>query len=187
MKERHLETSLHAILREIILVQHHPRTLIQIIIQILALPPESEIPSHQSASNITILPYLLEVAQLALLQSSLPLSGTLSTNLVAVLSSSSSSSSPSSSTTDPSSKKKSTSEIIANPTPKEIAKAGSLHAVAYKMPNQEMLLLESEGSFTMQEWKEAVTVAEGLCEGDQESLKEILKREVQEKGRWREG
>ena len=186
MKERHLETSLHAILREIILVQHHPRTLIQIIIQILALPPESEIPSHQSASNITILPYLLQVAQLALLQSSLPLSGTLSTNLVAVLSSSSSSS-PSSSTTDPSSEKKTTSKIIANPTPKEIAKAGSLHAVAYKMPNQEMLLLESEGMFTMQEWKEAVTVAEGLCEGDQESLKEILKREIQEKGRWREG
>lgn len=186
MKERHLEKSLHAILREIILVQHHPRTLIQIIIQILALPPESDIPSHQSASNITILPHLLEVAQLALLQSSLPLSGTLSTNLVAVLSSSSSSS-PSSSTTDPSSKKKSTSKIIANPTPKEIAKAGSLHAVAYKMPNQEMLLLESEGMFTMQEWKEAVTVAEGLCEGDQESLKEILKQETQEKGRWREG
>lgn len=171
VKERHYETTIHNVLREIISVKEHPRTAIQVILQILAVP--AQIPDHQSASNITLLPSLLQAAQLALLQSSIPLSGTLSANLLAVL--------------HPASSEDSSIRVVAHPSAIQITKAESVHVVASKMPSRSMVLLESEGCFTIGGWKEVVRIAKDLCESDQKALKRVLQKEMDKEARWKLG
>ncbi|KAF4554879.1 Exosome complex component RRP46-like protein [Elsinoe fawcettii] len=142
-KERHIETLIHATLRHIILTHLHPRTLIQITLQILSVPgTESDL---RPSSHVHLLPSLLNAASLGLLHASIPLSTTLTSAMVSLPSS----------TTD---------NAILDPSPAQIKAANSTHVFAFSAKG-EALLVESEGSFSIEEWQRAEEVARGACLG----------------------
>jgi exosome complex component RRP46 len=171
-RERHLELILQSTLRQIILIHNFPRTLIQITLQITSTP-ENDIACsklvHASSvgnpqfggnkltdlQNLPILPALLQTAVLTLLSASMPLAMTLASVLLAISS-------------DGSSRK-----IIRNPTIQEFQAASSVHVVAFTSHGQ-LLVAESEGSFTLEDWDEVYEVAKGLCCDDIETSDENI-------------
>ncbi|KAL8945810.1 MAG: hypothetical protein Q9222_007701 [Ikaeria aurantiellina] len=188
VRERYLESVVEKTLRQVILVSAHPRTLIQVTLQILEAPGVSNGAggSHQSASNLPVLPALLQSSILALLSTSLPLTMTLTATLVIV--------SPS-------------GELVTEPSPKAIKEATSTHILGFSSHGK-LLLAESEGVFDIDTWDQVHDKAEKTCRGtsvgdsDQmtdvdvsatgsESLETSLQNAIQDKAqreqRWRNG
>ncbi|KAG8626580.1 hypothetical protein KVT40_005525 [Elsinoe batatas] len=151
-RDRHLEALIHSTLRHIILTHLHPRTLIQITLQILSLPEtESDL---RPSSHIHLLPPLLNTTSLALLHASIPLSTTLTSTIIAL---------PSPSPDDPSALSTTCGTApILDPTPAQIIQAKSVHAFAFSSKG-EVLLAESEGGFGVGEWESAEETARGAC------------------------
>ncbi|KAF2126347.1 hypothetical protein P153DRAFT_399133 [Dothidotthia symphoricarpi CBS 119687] len=150
-KERHLETLLHNTLRSIILVRTIPRTLVQITLQVRSLPEEDA--STGINTSLTILPHLLHSALLALLSASIPLSATVTSVLVAIPSATTRVSTP-----------------LLSPTANELLRAKpirSVHVFAFS-GDRRLLLNESDGAFSYEEWEEACEMAEGVCCGEEE-------------------
>ncbi|KAF2826031.1 hypothetical protein CC86DRAFT_394801 [Ophiobolus disseminans] len=186
-KERHLESLLHNTLRSIILTRMMPRTLVQITLQVRSLPEEDEATGVNS--TLTILPHLLHTSLLALLSASIPLLTTLTSLLIAVPTS---------------------SAPIISPTSTELLRAGPLQAVhVFAFAGDRRLLLnESDGAFSYDEWEEACEMAEEVCcsggeggvklEGEgmdvdaqdgnlEEWLRGVVRRKVDWEQRWKKG
>ncbi|KAH6641986.1 hypothetical protein C7974DRAFT_93213 [Boeremia exigua] len=145
-RERHLETLLHNTLRSIILTRQIPRTLVQITLQVRSLPEEDTTTGVNT--SLTVLPHLLHTAFLALLSASIPLSTTLTSVLVAY----------------PSSTMKNSTPLL-SPTANELLRAKpirSTHVFAFS-GDRRMLLNESDGKFSYDEWEEACEMAEEVC------------------------
>ncbi|SLM41014.1 Ribosomal protein S5 domain 2-type fold [Lasallia pustulata] len=147
VRERHLESIIQSTLRHIILVQNHPRTLIQVTLQVTATPPNDSAFGRlpQAASNLPILPALLQTTILALLSTSLPLSMTLSSTIVAVTS---------------------TKNIIQDPFPQQLRKAASVHVLAFSS-QRDLLVAESEGVFDVDIWERVFEEGKRICVGDE--------------------
>ncbi|KAI1466810.1 uncharacterized protein F4812DRAFT_67395 [Daldinia caldariorum] len=145
-RERHLESLIQSTLRQIILVNNFPRTLIQVILQVTTAPENEYVNAKvaQATSNLPILPALLQTAVLSLLSAALPLTATLTSTSLAVVA-------------DGQSKK-----VVLNPSPREIQTSQSFHVFSFTS-HDELILAESEGSFTMKEWDDAFTVAQRQC------------------------
>ena len=94
--------------------------------------------------NLPILPTLLQTAVLTLLSASLPLAMTLTSTLLAINSNGSS------------------RKIVRSPTLQDLQGASSAHVFAFTSHGQ-LLVAESEGSFTMEDWDEVYEVGKGLC------------------------
>ncbi|PNS16631.1 Exosome complex component RRP46 [Sphaceloma murrayae] len=146
-RERHLETLLHSTFRHIILAHLHPRTLIQITLQILSLPEDES--DLRSSAHIHLLPALLNTASLALLHASIPLSTTLSSTTIAV---------PHSASDKPH------SAPVLDPSPSQVRQAKSVHVFAFSSSG-EILLAESEGTFDVDEWEGVEVRAREACLG----------------------
>ncbi|KAF3042899.1 exosome non-catalytic core subunit rrp46 [Didymella heteroderae] len=145
-RERHLETLLYNTLRSIILTRLIPRTLVQITLQVRSLPEEDT--SAGVNTSLTLLPHLLHTAFLSLLSASIPLSTTLTSVLVAFPSSTTKSSTP-----------------LLTPTANELLRAKpirSTHVFAFS-GDRRLLLNESDGKFSYEEWEEACEMAEEIC------------------------
>ncbi|KAI0401849.1 hypothetical protein F4802DRAFT_609139 [Xylaria palmicola] len=145
-RERHLESILQSTLRQIILVNNFPRTLIQIVLQI-SVTPENEYVNGkivQANLNLPVLPALLQTAVLSLLSASLPMTATLTSTSMAIIS-------------DGDHRR-----IITNPTARQIEESQSFHVLAFTSQN-ELILAESEGAFTMKEWDDVYSAAYGQC------------------------
>ena len=140
-KERHLETILHSTLRHIILTHAHPRTLIQITLQILSTPPQASL--LRPSSYLPPLPALLQASVLGLLDACIPLSATLNATSVAVL--------------DEAAERR-----VLVPDVKQILAARSVHVFAFSSKGQ-LLVAESEGVFDVEAWERAVEDARGVC------------------------
>jgi exosome complex component RRP46 len=84
---------------------------------------------------------------LALLSTSIPLETSLSSTIVSILPN---------------------NEVVTNPGSHAVARAASLHVFAFT-GNGKLLLVESEGSFDMKQWKEAARLASQACVGTSES------------------
>ncbi|KAL1646262.1 exosome non-catalytic core subunit rrp46 [Didymella pomorum] len=190
-RERHLETLLYNTLRSIILTRLIPRTLVQITLQVRSLPEEDS--SAGVNTSLTLLPHLLHTAFLSLLSASIPLSTTLTSVLVAYPSSTAKSSTP-----------------LLTPTANELLRAKpirSTHVFAFS-GDRRLLLNESDGKFSYEEWEEACEMAEEACckEEDQGGvslgdsmeidgtvqsqhlekwLREVVKRKVEYEQRWK--
>ncbi|KAI9830129.1 MAG: hypothetical protein M1819_005806 [Sarea resinae] len=145
-RERHLESILYATLRHLILVQNHPRTLIQITLQITGAPEYDAAATKalQASSGLSMLPALLQAATLALLSASIPLAMTLTSALVAV--------SPS-------------GDVIHDPDPRQLEKASSIHVLGFSS-HGELLVAESEGTFSLQLWDRVFEDTKPICCGD---------------------
>ncbi|KAF2153919.1 hypothetical protein K461DRAFT_320122 [Myriangium duriaei CBS 260.36] len=136
-RERHVESLLTSLLRHVILTHLHPRSLIQITLQILSTP------SDETTSHIPLLPPLISALTPALLHSSLPLATTPLSVLIALPKS---------------------GEATPYPSTKQIREAASVHAFAFGAEG-EVLLAESEGRFTGDEWEAATGKAREVCLG----------------------
>ncbi|KAH7067588.1 hypothetical protein BKA63DRAFT_522418 [Paraphoma chrysanthemicola] len=144
-KERHLEALLHNTVRSIILTRSIPRTLVQITLQIKSLPEEEA--TTGVSTSLTILPHLLHTAFLALLSASIPLRTTLTSTLIAL---------PAKSTP------------LLSPTANELLRAKpikSIHVFAFS-GDRRLLLNESDGVFSYEEWEETCESAEEVCCGE---------------------
>ncbi|KAI0430249.1 hypothetical protein F5Y09DRAFT_237757 [Xylaria sp. FL1042] len=145
-RERHLESLLQSTLRQIILVNNFPRTLIQIILQITVTPENEYVNGKlvQASVNLPVLPALLQTAVLSLLSASLPMLATLtSTSLAIIL-------------------EDGHRRIVTNPTARQIEQSQSFHVLAFTSQN-ELILAESEGTFTMKEWDDVYSAAHAQC------------------------
>ena len=113
----------------------------------------------RDAQNLAILPALLQTAVLALLSASMPLSATMTSILIAL-------------TSDGISR-----TIVPNPGLLEFQNADSVHVLAFTS-HGELLLTESEGNFTMDDWDEVYEHARQIC-GDTGTLadKDAMKDE----------
>jgi exosome complex component RRP46 len=144
-------------------------------------------------TSLTILPHLLHTAFLSLLSASIPLSTTLTSVLVAYPSSTAKSSTP-----------------LLTPTANELLRAKpvrSTHVFAFS-GDRRLLLNESDGKFSYEEWDEACEMAEDACckEEDQGGvslgdsmeidgavqsqnlekwLREVVRRKVEHEQRWK--
>ncbi|KAH8156414.1 hypothetical protein CIB48_g11829 [Xylaria polymorpha] len=145
-RERHLESLLQSTLRQIVLVNNFPRTLIQIILQITVTPDNEYVNGKlvQAHVNLPVLPALLQTATLSLLSASLPMTATLTSTSLAIVS------------------EDGRRQTVANPTAREIEQSQSFHVLAFTSQN-ELILAESEGAFTMKEWDDIYSAARGQC------------------------
>ncbi|KAF2873607.1 hypothetical protein BDV95DRAFT_627485 [Massariosphaeria phaeospora] len=186
-KDRQLETLVHNTLRSIILTRSIPRTLVQITLQIRSLPEEAA--STGVNPSIAILPHLLHTSLLALLSASIPLSTILTSVLVAIPAAHTQPSTP-----------------LLSPTANDLVRAKSIksvHVFAFS-GDKKLLLNESDGVFSYEEWEEACEMAEeaccrekggvGLAEGMdvdgqsrnlEEWLREVVKEKVAYEQRWK--
>lgn len=104
---------------------------------------ESIYPLTQYIQNIQILPTLLQTAILALLSSSIPLSMIVTSTLIAI---------------------DAFGKQTIDPSVKEVQLASSIHVVAYSSKG-DLLLIESEGSFSTDILEQVVETASQVCRG----------------------
>ncbi|RYO97895.1 hypothetical protein DL765_011020 [Monosporascus sp. GIB2] len=145
-RERHLESLLQSTLRQIILVENFPRTLIQIILQVAVAPQNEYVNAKvaQAGSNLPILPSLIQTAVLSLLSATVPLAATIPSTCLAT-------------TTEDGALR-----IIVEPSAREIEMSQSFHVFAFTSHN-DLILAESEGNFSMEEWEGLYNTAYRQC------------------------
>jgi len=177
-RERWLESVLHSLLRSIVLVHLHPRTLVQVTLQVVREPG---IKFTKGRGEVAILPTLANAAFLALVDGGLPLETTMNAALVAVNKS---------------------GAIVAGPGAKDLETCESVHAMAFTAHGG-MLLDESTGRFDLSVWEavadkalERCTAAfasegedEAMANGDVEQepwLRQALEEKVRDANAWRE-
>ncbi|KAK4546883.1 hypothetical protein LTR36_001615 [Oleoguttula mirabilis] len=137
-RERWLESVVTAVLRSVLLVHMHPRTLIQVTLQLTTGPT---LKLKNATRDISVLPSLVNAAFLALVDGGLPLQSTVTAVLLAV----------------------SGEEVISiDPAEKELAGCKSVHALAYTQ-HGDLLLNESAGNFNLEVWEEVADRAEKAC------------------------
>ncbi|MDI1488499.1 MAG: exosome non-catalytic core subunit rrp46 [Ramalina farinacea] len=145
VRERHLESILHSTLRQVILVSAHPRTLIQITLQVVASQEDesSMMGLPQAASNIDVLPALVQTAMLALLTTSIPLVMTVTAALICI---------------------DEDGAVLSNPDAKALRLAESVHVSAFSSLGK-MTLAQSEGKFSINDWEKVHDSARQICLG----------------------
>lgn len=197
-RERHLESLLQQSLRQIIFVKNFPRCLIQIVLQITSMPENEYVNSKliQASSvrdlkpfylfcclqkgfvythcqggadyalqNLPIIPALLQTAVLALLSGAMPLRATATSAFAAVL------------PADGGKK-----QVVVDPSPQQVDSSLSTHVLAFTS-HDELLLAESEGSFTMQDWEDVYETARSICcELDKKAGVDMVLDEGQQNG-----
>lgn len=135
VKERWLESVVHETLRHVILTHLHPRTLVQVSLQVTKEPAVSK------GADVAELPALLNAAVLALLDAGIAVAKTFTAVLATV---------------------SNAGDIILGPSGKEIESAQSLHAFAFSQHGG-MLLSQSSGAFAMETWESLAEQAERAC------------------------
>ncbi|KAK5115363.1 hypothetical protein LTR62_001563 [Meristemomyces frigidus] len=137
-RERWLESVLAAVLKSILLVHMHPRTLVQVTLQITKAPT---VRVGGTVNDVSLLPSLVNAAFLAVVDAGLPLDSTVTAILLSA---------------------SSTGEVLEQQSEKQLASSKRVHAFAYNH-RAEMLLNESAGDFTWSEWEEVADKAEKMC------------------------
>ncbi|KAG9238779.1 hypothetical protein BJ875DRAFT_3387 [Amylocarpus encephaloides] len=145
-RERHLESILQSTLRQIILIHNFPRTLIQVTLQITNTPEDKVAGSKivQASSHLAILPTLLQTALLALLSASMPLSVIFTSVLIAAH------------------KDGAITSLTPNPSLVGFESADSVHVLAFTLEGK-LLLAESQGTFTLDDWDNILEMAGSVC------------------------
>ncbi|KAK4156873.1 exosome complex component RRP46 [Chaetomidium leptoderma] len=145
-RERHLESILQSTLAQIILIKNFPRSLIQIVLQVEDSPENDYVNTKlvQASLNFAIMPALIQTAVLALLSAGVPMRATLTATAVAMA------------------HRDGAKKTIVDPTPRDIETAQSVHVFAFTS-RDELLLAESEGDFTVEEWDDVCETAKKVC------------------------
>lgn len=177
-RERWLESIVASVLRSVLLVHLHPRTLVQITLQVIKEPGAA---FRKGKGDVAVLPSLINAAFLALVDGGLPLDTTMSAALVAVSTS---------------------GELLNEPSIKDLLASKSVHALAFDMQG-ELLLDESTGDIDLATWESVVDLAQQNCvsavasNGEDESmanggadnepwLRQAMEEKVRNANAWRE-
>lgn len=132
-RERWLESVVAATLRRVVLVHLHPRTLVQVTLQVTKdISGEGGVRMRRGLKDLAIIPGLVNAAFAALVDSGIPLEQTLVAGLAVV---------------------GADGEVRAEPTEKQVAACKSVHAMAFVVEGEEqrVLLCESSGKFDPEE------------------------------------
>ncbi|OLN94245.1 Exosome complex component RRP46 [Colletotrichum chlorophyti] len=142
--ERQLEAILQSALRQLIPVKNFPRCLIQVTLQVTETPKNDYANSKvvQAQSSLPLLPALFHSAVLGLLSAAVPMKGIATCIVLAVLDDG--------------------AKIVPDPSPVEADQAKSLHVLGFTSQD-DLLLAESEGVFTMAEWDRVVSIGPKVC------------------------
>ncbi|KAK1241595.1 hypothetical protein MKX08_001569 [Trichoderma sp. CBMAI-0020] len=149
--ERQLEAILQPALRHLIPVRNFPRCVIQVTLQVMETPENAYVNSKvmQPRLNLGIIPALLHAAILGLLTAAVPMKTVASATCLAITNGDGSS-------------------VKVDPTPAEIDQARSVHVLGFTA-DRDLLLAESEGSFSADEWAMVLQTAEKVCCRGQEA------------------
>lgn len=178
-RERWLESVVTSLLKTTLLVHMHPRTLMQVTLQVTKEPTQGGL--KRAIADLAIIPALVNAAFLSVVDAGLPLRRSVVAALAVV---------------------GADGKVRVDPTEKELGSCRSVHALAFSREG-EMLLAESAGSFEMDEWelvevkvREVTTGAVARVDGDDNMeggimetepwLREKLEENVREAGAWRE-
>lgn len=137
LRERWLESVVSKTLRSILLVHMHPRTLVQVTLQVTKEPAGK---IRGGVRDVAVLPALVNAAFLGLVDAGLPLQTTMSAALVGIRN----------------------GETVEEKEVLDLKTCQNVHAFAFTM-HTEMVLAESSGAFTVQEWDDATDCAERIC------------------------
>ena len=177
-RERWMETVIASLLRSLLLVHMHPRTLVQVTLQVVKEP---SVKMKRGVLDVAIIPALANAAFLALVDGALPLEETMVAALGCF-------------TLE--------GQLVLEPSEKELVGCQSVHAVASDSQG-DLLLNESAGSFNVEKWeqmaealKEKALAAVAATGGDESMsngveekapwLKQALEENVRKAGEWRE-
>ncbi|KAJ2894076.1 uncharacterized protein MKZ38_007955 [Zalerion maritima] len=145
-RERHLESILCSTLRHLILLKNFPRQLFQIALQITSVPENdyvnSKLMQASSSQNLSVLPTLFQTAILALVSAAVPMKTTASATTIAI--------------------PKDYGSPLLNPTPRQVQTSSSIHVFAFTRQG-DLLLSQSDGSFSQDEWDVAHDIAKDVC------------------------
>ncbi|KAF5676931.1 RRP46-like protein [Fusarium heterosporum] len=144
-RERQLEKIMQAALRQLIPVRDYPRCVIQITLQVAETPENAYVNAKlvQAQLNLPIIPALLHTAILGLLTAAIPLKTIAAATLLAI----------------PEEEGK---DVIVDPTAVDIDHAKSVHVLAFTSP-ETLLLSESEGAFSPDEWAKVLELGQRIC------------------------
>lgn len=134
-RERWLESVIASTLRSVVLVHLHPRTLVQVTLQVTEdIGTDGGVKMKKGLKDVAIIPGLVNAAFAALVDSGLPLEQTVVAGL-GILGAD--------------------GQVVTAPTEKQVTACKSLHAVAFAIVGEEvgLLLNESAGMFGLEEWK----------------------------------
>ncbi|KAF1736473.1 Exosome complex component RRP46 [Beauveria bassiana] len=147
--ERLLESILQRALRQLIPIRNFPRSMIQITLQVTETPENAYANTKvvQAQLNLAIIPALLHAAILSLLTAAIPLKTIATAVTLAVPSDDGDGSS---------------SSIVVDPSAREADTARSLHVLGYTADN-ELLLAESQGAFSVDEWEAVLQTGQQAC------------------------
>ncbi len=202
VKDRHLEMMIANTLRDVVYLQMFPRQMVQLTLQILMVPVDDQAigrtnPQAESVGlwfariistctdvpilqYLPVLPWLLNAACLALLDAAIPMRCTFTSTIIALVS---------------------TTTIREHPTINDINAAKSLHVLTFSS-KEELLLVESEGRFSMDAWDMIEEKAKTVCLGDadammvekdekgnslQQELRSVIEEKVKRDERWKNG
>ncbi|RDA83777.1 hypothetical protein CP532_5201 [Ophiocordyceps camponoti-leonardi (nom. inval.)] len=142
--ERLLETMLQSALRQLIPVRTFPRTMIQITLQILEVPQSPYKNTrilHPRVKNLALVPALLHASILGLISAAVPLKAIATAVSLAV---------------------RANGDTLVDPGPDDIDKASSVHVLAFTS-DDELLLAESAGPFSVDEWHAILEMGQSVC------------------------
>lgn len=176
-KEKYLESRLLSALKPIILRSNHPRTLIQIVVQVV----QSAGVEDNAVATLLLLAPALNAAVLALLDAGVPLKSVLAATTVAFL--------------------KGSGELIVEPELEDLKNATSKHVLAFTSVGQ-LGFVESEGEFEYEDFERVVEAGRNICsvkgegndgdtkmdtggQGVGELMRKIVREKVEKDLRWR--
>ena len=178
-RERCLEENFASLLRSLLLVHMHPRTLVQITLQVTKEP---SLRIKQAFKDVALVPVLANAAFLALVDGALPLEKTMTACLGLI---------------------SNEDEVVVDPAEKDLVSCKSVHTMVYSSQG-EMLHNQSAGVFYVKQWKEVAARLKEIAmsaiaqAGEDESmvngasemtpwLRQALEENVERAGAWREG
>ncbi|KAG5926001.1 hypothetical protein E4U53_003174 [Claviceps sorghi] len=123
--------------------------MIQVTLQVMETPKNAyhNEKLFQAQLNLTIIPALVHAAVLALLTAAVPLKAIAVATTLAI---------------------SADNNLVVEPSIEEASKAKSVHALAFTS-SDEVLLAESSGSFSVEEWDRILEVGQRICCQDQTS------------------
>ncbi|OAL30602.1 hypothetical protein AYO20_08689 [Fonsecaea nubica] len=143
VKERHVEELIKRTLQAIVLVQETPRTMLQVTLQVLSVEGDESLPggvrgAGQGETYLDLLASALNAAILGCLDAAVQMETLVAATLIGI--------------------NRDSEQMIINPGVLQRKKCASLHAFAYKKDGT-MLLMESEGKFSIEGWQQAAHTA----------------------------
>ncbi|BFZ63397.1 exosome non-catalytic core subunit rrp46 [Saitoella coloradoensis] len=152
--EKSLERKLLSAISPIVRAQLHPRTHIQITIQIISSPPDG---------NVHVLAAGINAACMALMDAGIPMSSTIAAVAIGV-----------------------DEQTGAISRIEDVNSARSTHVICYENVHKQLVLCESLGDFSEEEFFACLEAAREACEGVYETMREGIREKVERNELWKE-